>query len=282
MGNRIYSATGCVRCKIAKKFMDEQGIEYEDLNIKGDGMEAFRKFYGANRSSIHRGEEGIEFPILTDGTVIRQGVGVVIAYLLAETKLDGFIRRSELLHGWIDGLHVSEGDPAQAYDFISVLSFLKENGLKLHVDTNGKNASVLEQLSEKGLGDRVVMDAKGPAKLYPALLDKAIDSGEIEKSISLVAKFPEYEFYTTVAPLIRQLEDKPEISYLTPEEIGETARWIEEATGSKKHPYLLRRFDPQTCADERLQGIEPLSPSDLFKYRTAARRYMVLTEIEKE
>ncbi len=282
MGNRIYSATGCVRCKIAKKFMDEQGIEYEDLNIKGDGMQVFREFYGANRPSIYRGEEGIEFPIFTDGKAIRQGVGVVIAYLLAETNLDGFIRRSDLSHGWIDGLYVSEGDPAQADAFISVLNFLKKNGLKIQLDTKGKNASVLEQLLERGLGDRIVMEVKGPASIYPTLLDEAIDSGEIEKSISLVAKFPEYEFYTTVSPLIRQTGDKPKINYLKPEEIGETAKWIEEATGSKKHPYLLRRFDPQTCADERLKGIEPLPPSAMFKYRTTARRYMVLTEIEKE
>lgn len=282
MSNTIYSATGCVRCKIAKKFMDDQGIAYEDLNIKGDGMEAFRKFYGANRSSIHRGEEGLEFPIFTDGTVIRQGVGVVIAYLLAETKLDGFIRRSELFHGWIDGLHVSEGDPAQADEFISVLRFLKENGLKMQLDTNGKNALLLEKLSEQGLCDRIAMDVKGPAALYPTLLDDAIDSGEIEKSISLVTKFPEYELYTTIAPVIRQPGENPEISYMTPEEIGDTAKMIEEATGSKKHPYELRSFDPGSCEDERLKSIEPLSSSEMFKYRTAARRYMVLTEIEKK
>ncbi len=282
MSNTIYSATGCVRCKIAKKFMDDQGIAYEDLNIKGDGMEAFRKFYGANRSSIHRGEEGLEFPIFTDGTEIRQGVGVVIAYLLAETKLDGFIRRSELLHGWIDGLHVSGGDPAQANEFISVLSFLKEKGLKMKLDTNGKNASLLEQLFEQGLCDRITMDIKGPAALYPTLLDETVDSGEIEKSMSLVAKFPEYEFYTTIAPVIRQPGENPDISYLTPEEVGETAKSIEDATGSKKHPYELRSFDPSVCEDERLKSMEPLSSSEMFKYRTAARRYMVLTEIEKK
>lgn len=282
MGNRIFSATGCVRCKIAKKYMDEQGIEYEDLDIKGDGMQTFREFYGAKRSSIYRGEEGIEFPIYTDGKAIRQGVGVVIAYLMTEANLDGFIGRSDLSHGWIDGLYVSGGDPANAEGFISVLSFLKKNGLKIKLDTNGKNASVLERILKQGLGHKIMMDVKGPASLYPNLLDESIDANEIEKTISLVAKFPEYEFYTTIAPVVRQSGDKLEINYLTPEEIGETAQWIEKATGTKKHPYLLRRFDPQTCTEERLKGVETLPSSELFKYRTAARRYMVLTEIEKE
>ena len=68
---------------------------------------------------------------------------------------------------------------------------------------------------------------------------------------------------------------------MTPEEIGDTAKMIEDATGSKKHPYELRGFDPGVCEDERLKSIEPLSSSEMFKYRTAARRYMVLTEIEK-
>jgi pyruvate formate lyase activating enzyme len=57
-------------------------------------METFRSFYGQNRKSVYRGKEGIEFPVYTDGTAIRQGVGVVIAYLQAGAKLDGFIGRS--------------------------------------------------------------------------------------------------------------------------------------------------------------------------------------------
>ena len=169
--------------------MDNCGIAYEDLDIKGDGTEAFRKFYGANRSSIHRGE--------------------------------------------------------------------------------------------KGIGDRIGMDVKGPVGLYPTLLDEAVDPGEIEKSISLVAWFPEYEFYTTIAPVIRQPGENPEISFLTPEEIKETAKLIEDATGSKKHLCELRGFDPGTCEDERLESIAPLSSNEMFKYHTAARRSMVMTEIEK-
>ena len=281
MGHTIYTATGCTRCKITKKFMDEQGIAYEELDIKGDGMQAFRKFYGANRSAIYRGEDGVEFPVVTDGSAIRQGVAVAIAYLLAGTQLDGFIQRCELRHEWVDGLHISGGDPALADQLIAVLSFLKKSGLKLQLDTSGKNAAILEMLLQKGLGDRVVMEVKGPATLYPALLGENIDPAEIENSISLAARFPEYEFYTTVAPLIRTADDKTPADYLSPEEIGETAGWIESATGSKKHPYQLRSFDPQACSDERFKDMEALPSGEMFKYRTAARRHMVMTEIEK-
>ncbi len=281
MRHTLFTATGCPRCKIAKRFMDEHKIDYEEVDIKGEGMHAFREFYGQNRKSVYRGKEGIEFPVYTDGTAIRQGVGVVIAYLQAGPKLDGFIGRSQLSKGWIDGLHISDGDLTMAREFVAVLSILKKSGLKLQLDTNGKNAAVLDQLLEHGIGDRVIMDVKGPLALYRNVLGEEVDQKEITKSIALVPKFPEYEFQTTVAPIIRSKGETPEISYLAPEEIGETAKLIKDATGSQKHPYLLRLFDPSTCMDDRLKPLEELPNNAMFKYRTAARQHQVLTEIEK-
>jgi len=56
---------------------------------------------------------------------------------------------------------------------------------------------------------------------------------------------------------------------------------IKDATGSQKHPYLLRLFDPGTCMDDRLKSIEELPYNAMFRYRTAAREHQVLAEIEK-
>ena len=83
MSNAIYTATGCARCKITKQFMQENGIDYEEYDFKGEGKEAFSRFYRANRSDIYRDKDGVEFPVFTDGKAIRQGVSVVIGYLLA-------------------------------------------------------------------------------------------------------------------------------------------------------------------------------------------------------
>jgi glutaredoxin len=282
MGNTIYTAKGCSRCKIAKKFMDEHAIPFQELDIKAEGKDVFGQFYRNNRHAVFRGKEGIEFPIFTDDVTIRQGVGVVLAYLHAGTNLDGFIGRSELSHGWMDGIHVSEGDSLLADDLITVLSYIKKNGLNLRLDTDGRNASVLEKLLERQLGDRVVMEVKGPLTLYAATLNrKEIDPEEIKSTIRLLAKFPEYRFQTTVAPVIRQERESPEINYLTPEEIGETAKLIQEMTGSNKQPYLLRLFDPGQCSDDRLKLVEKMPPNALFSYRSAARKYQVLTEIQK-
>ncbi|MCU0604129.1 MAG: hypothetical protein MUC33_15880, partial [Desulfobacterales bacterium] len=70
------------------------------------------------------------------------------------------------------------------------------------------------------------------------------------------------------------------ISYLTPEEIAETARWLKEATGSHRQPYVLRIFDPRNHPDERFRSVEKLPPAALFRHRSAARKFQVLTEIE--
>ncbi len=281
MSYTIYSAKGCMRCNITKQFMQEQGMAYEDVDIKGEGMDAFRKFYGANRKSIVRGEEGLEFPILTDGTSIRQGVGVAVAYLQSENKLDSFIGRSDLCKGWIDGLNISGGDPAMADDLIELLNYLKKSGLQIQLDTNGKNGLILERLLDQGIGDRVILEVKGPLSLYNKILGEDIDPADIEKTIGLVPSFPEYEIQTTIAPVIRGEGEQPEISYLTPDEIAETAKLISEA-GSSGHPYLLRMFDPETCPDERMKEIEKLPSSATFRYRTAAREFLPKTEIAKE
>lgn len=278
MSNTIYSATGCARCKITKNYMQANGHTYEEFDFKAEGKDAFNKFYRANRKDIYRDKDGVEFPVFTDGEVIRQGVSVIIGYLLAKDKLAGFIGRS-MLHGeWIDGFDVSGGDPVQADDLITVLSFLKKSGLKIELTSNGKNPQVLEKIAENGLGDRLVMEVSGPAQLYPQITGDEISAEDISTSLKNATRFSEYQFATTIIPLVRPDET---VSYLTPEEVGDTAKMIEEATGSKKHPYKIRACDLESLDAARLKDIEPLESSAMFKYRTAARRFMVMAEIEK-
>ncbi|QGP91385.1 hypothetical protein MGLY_07170 [Neomoorella glycerini] len=281
MKNVIFSTTGCIRCKIVKDFMNERGIPFVDKNIKEEGREDFQQFYTANRRAIYRGPDGIEFPVFTDGVEIRQGIGSVLAYLQGGKKLDGFVSIGALHKEWVDGLHVSSGNPEYTEDFIAVLMYLKGRGMKLKLDTNGKNSHVLRQILDYGLADFVVMEVVGPLGLYKRILGAEIDLNDVEKTISIVPQFPKYQFQTTIVPVIRQDRVPPIISYMTPEEIAETAKLIEEVTGSKKHPYFIRLFQPKEAQDERFRQMEPISPNMLFTYRTAARAYQVFTEIEK-
>ena len=279
MGNLLFKVTGCTRCKIVKSFMVEKGMEFEEKDMKLEGKEDFKKFYSANRNAIYRGPDGLEFPIFTDGVEIRQGIGAAVAYLSAGKKLDGFFRVGTLHKEWVDGINVSSGNPDYAEEFLKVLRFLKGQAMKLQVSTNGKNSELLRRVLEEGLADVVVMDVVGPATLYSLLVGEPVEIDDVKKSLALVHQFPKYQLQTTVAPVIRQAGDSPEISYLTTSELAETAKLIEEGTGSKKNPYLLRLFKPEMTADERLKSIESIS--SLFPYRTTARAYQVLTEVEK-
>ena len=279
MSNRIFTTIGCARCKITKRYLKEKAIATREFDFKAEGKEEFSQFYRSNRDTIFRDKDGVEFPVFTDGNEVRQGVSVIIGYLTASNKLDGFIGRS-LLHGeWIDGFDVSGGDPDQTGNLIKVLSYLKSNGLKIQVQTNGRNASVLEAILASAVCDRVIMAVKGPAELYQQLTGQAIAIDELKQSIKLAASAPDYHFFTTIAPVRRSSD---QVVYLTPEEIGATAKMIEEATGNKKHPYHLRSFNPSTAADEQFKAIESLPSSASFKYRTAARRYQVMTEIQNQ
>ena len=205
----------------------------------------------------------------------------MLAYVIAGPALDGFIGLGNRSGNWINGLHVSGGDKSEADAFCEVLRFLKKSGLKLELDTDGRNADLLERLLVSGIVDRVNMIVIGPLSLYSRILRLPIDDAEVRKSIRLVPRFPEYRFETKVAPLICEEAGSNEIRYLTPDEIGEAAELIKEVTGDNRQPYLLRLFRREQSSDERLKLLEDLTPKDLLPYRMAAREHLVYTEIEK-
>lgn len=272
----LYSAAGCSRCAVLKNALREKGLAFEEHDAVGAGQELFGRFYRANRAQVRRGPEGIEFPVLVDGEAVRQGVGAAAAWLEAGSRLDGFFVPCDPVKGWVAGIDVSGGDPAAAEELVRVLAFLKAAGLKLELRTRGRNPELLERLLEAGLGDRVVMEVVGP----PARYAGSPGPEEAGRSMAVVARCGEHRFETTVAPYVPAGAgpEAPPV-YPTPEEIGATARWLAEATGSPKQPYVLRRVDPAGCADERLRAVPPLPPDALVRYRSAARRHQFLTEI---
>lgn len=263
MAGTIYTATGCIRCKIAKAFMAEKGLDFAEVDIKGEDKAVFNRFYRDNRSDIFRGPEGIEFPIYHDGDTLKQGVGVIIGWLQAGDKLEGYISRSELSHGWIDGLNISSGDPAKAEDFLTVLRHLKKQGLMIQIETDGRNPDLLESIVTEKLADKVIFHFPGLAGVE-----------ETTASLALAALAPKYQLLLTIAPITRA---DGQISYLSPEEAAQAAALAEAVLGSKKHPFLI-----QAAPESELQGLEPLPGPGLFKYRTACRRFMVLAEIKKD
>jgi len=241
----IYSITGCTRCKILKQCMSENGIAYVEKDSQAEGKEEFQKFYGQNRKSIVRGSVGIEFPILANAEGIWQGLTATLAQVLFRNKLDGFVSVGTLHKEWVDGLHISGGNPVYADEFIHLLHYIKGNNMQLQVDTDGRNPDLLQRVLAENIISVLILNAQ------------SINSTDIRKSLELIVKFPIYKIHTTVS------------SATTPAEVGEIARMIGEVTGNIKTPYYLFA----ACKDEAI---------NLLSHRSAARKYLVLADIETE
>ncbi len=272
MAFSLFSATGCARCKIVKSYMDDNHIDYQEFDFKAEGKDEFNAFYRKNRPNIFRGEEGVEFPLLYDGDTVVQGVGVIIAFLKEEKLLEKFVSRSELSHGWVSGLHISGGEDSLGDTFIEVVAFLKSYGLLTQIETDGSNARVLNQLIDKSLVDRLIMNLTGPANLCEKISGTLMEEKELSQSLSFLEKCPEYKIVLSLTPFQREGN---QIDIISPEEAGQVAAFIEQATGKKTHPFFIRDDIPSE------EG-ETVPRPNLFKYRTACRRYMVKTEIVKE
>jgi pyruvate formate lyase activating enzyme len=279
MSITIYSAPGCLRCKIVKQFLNDSGRTYQEVAALDEGRNDFRTFYQKHRDQIYRGPDGVEFPIFNDSETVRQGLPAVLAHLIAGPSLNGFFKPGALHGQWVDGIHISGGDRAHGEKFLEVLILLKKQRLKLQIDTNGVNAILLEQVLERNLADRVVMEVKGPLELYDSLLEQPVDPDEIIRSIALVSRCDDYYFYSAVAPIFRGKGDLEQPDYITPEEIAGAARLIKEAAGDNRQPYKLKALNPRTADDAMLQGCETLAKNQLFKYRTMARKHQFKTEL---
>ena len=279
MGNIIFTSTGCVRCKMVKRFMHENNITYVEKDIKEGGKEDFNKFYKQNRKDIFRGATGVEFPVFTDIEVIRQGVSACIGYLHSGKQLDGFVGVGILHENWVDGFYVSGGNPEYAEEFLKVLRYIKNKlNMKTQIETNGKNSVILNQILVENIADRAIMKVIGPKEIYNKALGKQIDMNDVIKSMAMIPKFYEYRFETTIAPVVRK---NNEVTYITTEEIAETAKLIEEATGNKKNIYMLRAFDPKKATENLSKFMDVMTPSMLFPYRSAARTHQVFSDIDK-
>jgi pyruvate formate lyase activating enzyme len=253
--------------------MEINNIAYEVLDIHTNGKEAFTLFYRENRSHIFRGPEGVEFPILSAGGKIFQGVGLALAYLMADERLDGSVTRGELSHGWISGLNVSAKTAGDGFEFLCLLRFLKDHGLMIQIEADGRNSVLLKSILKERLVQRLFFYLRGTADLYEALTGTALSPEELSYSLSLLDGSVDYQI---ILPIVFMARRNGGSAWLSPEEAAGAAEFAEKATGRKKHPFFIKALAPPESSH-----VPPLSEAELFKYRTLCRRYMVLCDILK-
>lgn len=132
MSITLYTAPDCIRCKIVKAFLAERDLPYDTVDFKADAP-VFNTFYRTNRKAIYRNPEGVEFPLFDDGTAIKQGSGEIIAYLLSGHEMEACVTRSDMLHGDISGLYLSQCPDGQEDNFVTLVDRLAKGGLHVWV-----------------------------------------------------------------------------------------------------------------------------------------------------
>jgi pyruvate formate lyase activating enzyme len=142
--------------------------------------------------------------------------------------------------GWIEGVVVSGGEPTLESDLVDFIQKIKSYGFSVKLDTNGSNPNVLTKSKKRGLVDYVAMDIKGPREIYPQLTGKiGYVREDIKKSIETMQSFPDYEFRTTLVPVIRNRS----ISWMNPEEIEKMAKEVLKLA-DKNSKWYLQKFVP--------------------------------------
>lgn len=178
---------------------------------------------------------------------------------------------------WVNGVAICGGEPTLQPDLVPFIEELRARDLKVKLDTNGSSPEVLSRLLADKLVDYVAMDVKGPERLWAAAAGVPGCAEKVKESMRLAASFPEYEFRTTVTPVVRD----GEISFLTVPEMAEAAALIAENTGSKYHRYFVQKFVPRKggLLDPRLEAFPETPPQLLRDIHAEVVKILPKTEV---
>ena len=273
----IYTAPDCIRCRTVKAYMADKGLEYKSVDFKENAQE-FNAFYRANRKAIYRGEEGVEFPLFedTDAKEVRQGSGVILAWLVAGKELDGTIVRSDQWHGWISGIYISNCPDGQEDNLLEVITWLHKGGLQVIVQSDGRKADLLEKLLASGCVSKAVLNIPGGPSAYERLGLAAPLAEELKKSVELVKNSAQGVVRFQAIPL----PDGDTWQWPVRDDAVEAARMVYEATGDHSLPFLLSAATADLPID--LHGLEAFDTQLLVKFRSAARQFLFKSDIESK
>jgi pyruvate formate lyase activating enzyme len=100
---------------------------------------------------------------------------------------------------FIDGVVITGGEPTLYPDLLKLMSDIKALGLKVKLDSNGYQPTLLKNIISSGLVDYVAMDIKGPLARYQEITCVPLAIERIQESIDLLkSNVIPYEFRTTV------------------------------------------------------------------------------------
>jgi pyruvate formate lyase activating enzyme len=204
-----------------------------------------------------------------------------------DEKLDSELEdlRIKAKSGWYSGVCITGGEPTLHPDLQGFIEEIKKLGLKVKLDTNGSNPSLLKKLIEKKLVDYIAVDVKAPPELYKDITGFS-ELEKIEDSVNLLSGLPEdkYEFRTTLAPVLRR--DK--VSWMSESEAERMASWILQVAENNKSRWFVQEFisrvkgeiaDDELSTDKLPKNMHRTPQNVLESIRDSIRKYFPNCEI---
>ncbi|MFQ6094899.1 MAG: anaerobic ribonucleoside-triphosphate reductase activating protein [Candidatus Bathyarchaeia archaeon] len=181
-------------------------------------------------------------------------------------KIGSYLQRHK---DGIEGVVITGGEPTIHRNLPDLCRRLKNLGIKVKLDTNGSNPSMVRELMKKHLIDYIALDVKAPLTVEDYSRAIGVD-GEvflkmIEETMSILMESDvDYEFRTTVIPTIHTEEDIRSI--------------CKAISGCRR--YVLQNFkEGVKMIDPSFEKLKPFSKEEMERFLCAARRYVKNTKI---
>lgn len=175
----------------------------------------------------------------------------------SETNILNFLKRRQ---GQLEGVCITGGEPLFSLD-VKFVRKIKELGYSVKLDTNGSFPKKLQMLIDEGLIDYIAMDIKASKEMYERVVGSKILIKNIEESIKIISRFPNYEFRTTIVP-----------KFHSKKEIEKMFSWINSLVeGKVKHYYLQGFKNNGKLLDESLNSEKDVEGDYLFDLKEAVK-----------
>ncbi|MDZ7619541.1 MAG: anaerobic ribonucleoside-triphosphate reductase activating protein [Patescibacteria group bacterium] len=167
----------------------------------------------------------------------------------------------------LEGVVVSGGEPTLQPGLSAFLRQIKELELRVKLDTNGTNPSVLDHLLREELVDYVAMDVKHDLHRYAEVTGVAVPPAVLQASRDLLrASGVDHEFRTTILP---RFHDEMAVERI--------ARFC---AGAPR--YVLQPFRPADAWNSAFRAEVAASREQLLRLKQVAQRHIANVAVAGE
>lgn len=170
--------------------------------------------------------------------------------------------------GIIDAVCITGGEPLLSLEK-SFVKKIKESGFDVKIDTNGSNPQRLQEFIDEGLVDYVAMDIKATKEDYEKVTNKNVNLNNLEQTMQIITKLPNYEFRTTILSCFHNKE-----------KIQQIGEWVKTVTNTKPKKYCMQGFKNEGMfLDARFKHKQQTTEQFLKDLKMVANNYFEEVDI---